>query len=147
MDFGIGEILERFEKHFGKLATKILLAIIGLAVAGVCFGLIWDHLLVPFYDGWMWFLKEGVITIPNPVELLSGLVASGFTTICMYLWFQILERRLQPRYAVVREEMKRLRAEAKEIAELKINYENLITDEQRRLALGLMPPSSTPDKP
>jgi hypothetical protein len=47
MDFGVDGFLDKFEKHFGELATKALLILIGLAIAAVCIGAIWQWLVSP----------------------------------------------------------------------------------------------------
>jgi hypothetical protein len=44
MDFGLAGLFDRFEKDFGRPLTLALEALIGLAVASVCFGLIWGFL-------------------------------------------------------------------------------------------------------
>jgi ABC-type Fe3+ transport system permease subunit len=50
MDFGFGRFLEMFEDRFGRLATTILLAAIGLAVFGVCVSAIYSNIARPIYD-------------------------------------------------------------------------------------------------
>ena len=44
MDFGFGAFLEKFQEYFGKLATRILVALMGLAVCSACLGVIWKLL-------------------------------------------------------------------------------------------------------
>ena len=40
MDFGFGAFLEKFEAHFGKRPTKVLLILIGLAIVAATTSLI-----------------------------------------------------------------------------------------------------------
>ncbi|HET9458771.1 MAG TPA: hypothetical protein VFO51_02165 [Sphingomicrobium sp.] len=47
MDLGFGGFLEKFENHFGSSVTKVLLVLIGLAVAVLCGSVIWAYLLLP----------------------------------------------------------------------------------------------------
>jgi hypothetical protein len=47
MDFGFGAILEKFEQHFGQRAVKIILGLIGLAIALTCAKVIWEIALGP----------------------------------------------------------------------------------------------------
>jgi hypothetical protein len=50
MDIGLGEFLKMFEERFGRTATTILLAMIGLGVMAFMLSLIWEHLIVPLYS-------------------------------------------------------------------------------------------------
>jgi hypothetical protein len=47
MDFGFGAMLEKFEQHYGSRAVKIILGLIGLAVALSCAKIIWTIALGP----------------------------------------------------------------------------------------------------
>jgi hypothetical protein len=47
MDFGFGTFLEKFEEHFGKWPLRILLLLVGLAVALFCADMIWNLALGP----------------------------------------------------------------------------------------------------
>jgi hypothetical protein len=47
MDFGVGRFLEMFEERFGRTATTLLLAIIGLGVVGFCGKLVYETVLLP----------------------------------------------------------------------------------------------------
>jgi hypothetical protein len=44
MDFGLGSFVEKFEKHYGKRATKILLGLVGAAAVCFCLGTIWQFI-------------------------------------------------------------------------------------------------------
>lgn len=47
MDFGFGAFLEKFEDHFGRAATKFLLALLGLAAVALAGSVVWNYLLEP----------------------------------------------------------------------------------------------------
>ncbi len=47
MDVGFGAVLEKFEEYFGKRTTKLLLILIGLAIAAVCNGAVWQWIVSP----------------------------------------------------------------------------------------------------
>lgn len=49
MDFSLGELLEKFEKHFGILATRILLGIFSLAAVSYCLHIIYHYFCIPIY--------------------------------------------------------------------------------------------------
>lgn len=51
VDFGFGSLLDKFEEYFGRVATKGLVALVGLAVVAVCLNLIWEF-TYPIID---WF--------------------------------------------------------------------------------------------
>lgn len=59
MDFGFGAFLEKIEQHFGPRVLKVLLVLMGVAVAMVCSKLIWETALGPL------------------VVLVSGALAKG----------------------------------------------------------------------
>ena len=78
MDLGLGEILRHFEEHFGKLATKGLLLIIGFAVVGVCFTVIWEKILVPLYkEAYDWVIVNGHFQLPSVNTVISGIIAGA----------------------------------------------------------------------
>ena len=45
MDFGFGAFLEKFEEYYGKIATRVLVGAMGLAVFSACMSLVWKLLL------------------------------------------------------------------------------------------------------
>lgn len=47
MDLGFSGVIEKFEEHWGKRLTRALLMLIGLGVAAVCMGAIWEWLISP----------------------------------------------------------------------------------------------------
>jgi len=47
VDFGFSGVIEKFEEHWGKRATKALLLLIGLAVVAISLGAIWTYILGP----------------------------------------------------------------------------------------------------
>jgi len=49
MDVGLDRFLEMFEARFGRLASTILMGLIGLGVASYMASLIWHHLVLPLY--------------------------------------------------------------------------------------------------
>lgn len=57
VDLGFAGIIEKFEEHWGKRATRWLLMIIGVAVVAACVGAIWTWLVAPmlaFFDTPLW---------------------------------------------------------------------------------------------
>jgi uncharacterized membrane protein YjdF len=50
MDFGIGSFIESIEKHFGKMAAKLMLIVFVFAAVAVCGSAIWHLLLKPMVD-------------------------------------------------------------------------------------------------
>jgi len=83
MDFGLGEILERFEKHFGVTATKILLGIISLAVVGVCLNAIWNNIVVPARFFFHWLFTGDHSHFFNRKAIIENLIA-GFAGFIFY---------------------------------------------------------------
>ena len=71
MDFGVDGFLDKFEKHFGALATKALLILIALAIVSVCVGAIWQWLVSPT----MVFFNT-----PKRWAILAGLFYFGLGT-------------------------------------------------------------------
>lgn len=70
MDFGFDGFLDKFEQHFGKAATKCLLLLIGMAIAAVCIGLIWQWLISPVLT----FLQA-----PGRMEAIGRILVAGAT--------------------------------------------------------------------
>jgi hypothetical protein len=46
-DLGFSGVVEKFEEHWGKRLTRWLLLVIGLGVAAVCVGAIWQWIVSP----------------------------------------------------------------------------------------------------
>jgi hypothetical protein len=49
MDLGLGRFFEMFEDRFGRRATTVLLALVGLAIASLSVGLVWEHIISPIF--------------------------------------------------------------------------------------------------
>lgn len=50
MDFGFGAFLDKFEDHFGRVATKLLLIAIGIAIIAVCASIIITNVVDPLFE-------------------------------------------------------------------------------------------------
>ncbi|MET0250317.1 MAG: hypothetical protein ABW164_11390 [Sphingobium sp.] len=50
MDFGFGNFLDKFEEHFGRLATRFLLKLVATGIASICVSLVWTHIISPTMD-------------------------------------------------------------------------------------------------
>lgn len=68
MDFGFDGFLDKFEQHFGKFLTKLLLLLIGLAITAVCIGIIWQYLVAPVV---------AFFGVPGRVEAFARIVTIG----------------------------------------------------------------------
>jgi hypothetical protein len=66
MDFGFGSFLEKVEENFGKFVLRVLLVLIGLAVAVFCMRVIWVNAISPALDlmgamgVWKWLASVAV---------------------------------------------------------------------------------------
>ena len=84
VEIGFGAFLEKIEEHFGKGVLKMLLMLIGLAVALFCSKLIWDIALGPlvgfisetFAGGIL--PKEPLRYFWNGAALVAGVLLSGY---------------------------------------------------------------------
>ncbi len=100
-DFGLGEIVDRFEEYFGRRATKLLIACVGLGIFSATVHLFRIGILSPAYE-----LASKIS--PERVEFAVYHVlpqAIGVTLIAMaiiyplgsglgYIWINALEDRL-----------------------------------------------------
>lgn len=84
MDFGFAAFLEKFEDHFGRAATKILLILIGLAIVAATGSIILSTLIRPLLTlipvSWpsAW---EKIANLLWNALLLGGGIAVGFMII------------------------------------------------------------------
>jgi len=62
MDLGLSGVIDKFEEHWGKPATKVLLAIIGLTITCLCLAAIWSTVLWPLVE----FVNDVVLNNPSP---------------------------------------------------------------------------------
>ena len=86
MDFGFAAFLEKFEDHFGRPLTKVLLMLIGLAIISATCSIIWSTMLNPLLGllsaqgpsskSWDEFVRIGWIAVT-----IGGGVALGFELI------------------------------------------------------------------
>jgi hypothetical protein len=101
LDLGFGGFLEKFEEHFGRGWTKALLTLIGLAIASVCIGIVWQYLVAPVLT---FFQAPGHLESLARITLAGASIASGATiALRIYDWHQ--GRKLNPR-ATSREDLK-----------------------------------------
>jgi ABC-type Fe3+ transport system permease subunit len=102
MDFGFGRFLEMFEDRFGRQATTILLAAIGLAVFGVCVSAIYNNIAIPIYDIAIQIIHSGaslknITTNSVWAAVISAAVTAGILVIILlYVRYKnkIMIRRL-----------------------------------------------------
>jgi hypothetical protein len=84
MDFGLGELLRHFEEHFGKILTRILLGIVGLAVLGFSLHVIWQTLMYPAYKIILWGLTRTRFDMPN-IRQITSAILSAIGSALLYL--------------------------------------------------------------
>jgi len=84
MDFGFAAFLEKFEDHFGRLATKVILILIGLAIVSATGSIIWSTLIrplaalipLPGHSAW-----ERITSLAWTALLIGGGIGVGFEAI------------------------------------------------------------------
>lgn len=91
MDFGFGSLLDKFEDHFGRLAAKILVGLVGLAVVAVCGSLIFNNMILPAYA-----LYEQIVSPDKKLQVGSAISTTvqliGIIYV-LYFAVQFWERR------------------------------------------------------
>jgi len=113
MDFGFAAFLEKFEEHFGRTATKIILILIGLAIVSATGSIIWNTLIKPLV---------GLLTMPGAPAwerlthlawtaiLMGGGIGVGFEAIAV-----LHNARAGRRLAASLRETKEILAESEEL--------------------------------
>lgn len=79
MDLGFSGVIEKFEEHWGKRLTRLLLMLVGIAIAAICMGAIWQWLVSPvlaFFRAPLWGEKLGEL-IWAGVTITFGIAAGG----------------------------------------------------------------------
>jgi hypothetical protein len=83
-DLGFSGVVEKFEEHWGKRPTRWLLLIIGLGVAAVCVGAIWEWLISPLLafigspqrSQTIWALVLAIVGIGAGISLTTSLTTA-----------------------------------------------------------------------
>lgn len=83
-DLGFSGVVEKFEEHWGTRATRWLLLTIGLGVAAICVGAIWQWLVAPVLaflgspqrSQTIWSLALAAFGIGGGVSLGSAVIAA-----------------------------------------------------------------------
>jgi uncharacterized membrane protein len=91
MDFGLSRFLEMFEERFGRRLTTALLAIIALAIFGVCAKLIYEDILTPLYAFAIRLFSINVALSITPTIWLAA-AASGGAVLVLAAVFHIFVR-------------------------------------------------------
>lgn len=94
MDFDTGGVLEAFERHFGHVATRILLSVIALAITGFCLGVIFHNIVFPIYRGAHWLLISNHYQVPPSDDIISALMTVLLTLALFFTTFMIIIRQL-----------------------------------------------------
>lgn len=113
MDFGFAAFLEKFEEHFGRAATKIILILIGLAIVSATGSIIWNTLikplaaLLPMSGASAW---ERLTNLAWTAILIGGGIGVGFEAIAV-----LYNARAGRRLAAGLRETKEILAESEEL--------------------------------
>lgn len=83
-DLGFSGVIEKFEEHWGKRATRVLLLIIGLGVAAVCVGAIWEWFVSPILNflkspersNTVWSIVLATLGVGAGISFTSGLITA-----------------------------------------------------------------------
>ena len=84
MDFGIDRVIEMFETRFGKGASYTLLALVGLAAAGLSIQIIISTILLPAAGvaSFVWEWAQGLpIPTPSNAELIAWASSAAFSLV------------------------------------------------------------------
>ena len=117
MDFGIGELLRHFEEHFGKATTKVLLAILGLAILGFAIRVVWETLIQPCYLGVLWLLSGHHFQYPSIDQIISSIVSWLIGLILYFLGMRILNRWTEGKIASIMEDAKQINKDVRKQVE------------------------------
>lgn len=106
-DLGFSGVIEKFEEHWGKRATRWLLLVIGLGVAAVCIGAIWEWLVSPILlflqspdrARTLWSLVLAVLGVGGGI----GLGFSAVATFAQWRRMRLLGQKLAEAKEVLRE--------------------------------------------
>jgi len=93
VDFGFSGVIEKFEEHWGKRATRGLTLLIGLAVAAGSVAIIWQWLVQPvliFFQTPIW--GRTLISLFLTVVAIGGGVAVGLLLISVLGQWRLLNR-------------------------------------------------------
>jgi hypothetical protein len=71
MDLGLGEYLRQFDEHFGKKATRLLLALVAIAVVGECCHVIYESIVKPCYRCVQWLSTGNRLSQISAAQLIS----------------------------------------------------------------------------
>jgi C4-dicarboxylate-specific signal transduction histidine kinase len=105
MDFGFSRFLEMFEERFGRIATTVLIGVVGIALLGYSLHIIVDvtrefHKILSSYS----WITEEVLGL-----LVRAIIIVVFTWIfadALYRYYTVpLFRRMEARFAVTQDEI------------------------------------------
>ena len=120
-----------FEERFGRKATTVLLAVIGLGVFGFCAHLAWDHLVAPLYEllikviGDEWFSGYFMPHI-LPIAITTGIVTTVAVIVFMAVQI-VLHRRRVSLFASVRKESAKVRERTELLLKAMTDFEERAT--------------------
>lgn len=128
MDFGLGEILERFEKHFGATATKILLGIISIALVGVCLHAIWLNIITPSWKAIQWLFDSNHFQFPSTHDIISNLISAVIGLIAYLLLLKLFERYIKLKTDQLKAESANIEVE---ITAIRSQLNNILKESQK----------------
>jgi hypothetical protein len=122
MEFGFGAFLEKFETHFGKRPTKVLLSLIGLAIVAATGSLIWHTALEPIVSAIVKDMptrpRHGILNLFWLASVIGAGIAAGFGVaagLVFLLRGHIFKRHVK-KLAKSREQTDRILSRAEHIA-------------------------------
>ena len=96
MDLGIDRLIEMFEQRFGRPLSTVLLALVGLGVAGLALHSIYDTILVPLADvvvatkSYLAGLKT--ISLPGAATIIAQIAVGFIAGIVLVITVSIMVR-------------------------------------------------------
>lgn len=105
MDFSLGELLEKFEKHFGILATRILLGIFSLAAVSYCLHIIYHYFCIPIYLIIQWIITDSAIQPLKIEDVASGVLSSLLSFFLYWILVTVGLRYFSPKWNQFKKEL------------------------------------------
>ncbi|MBB3991557.1 hypothetical protein [Croceicoccus naphthovorans] len=128
MDLGFGSLVEKFEEHFGRWPTRVMLAVIGLAAMTVCVRLIILDAIVPIVQFILGAGGQSALElIVSVLAVAAGAAFSAFVAGGIFRWF--VTRKVDVIIAKAQEQVARSYAIMEEassaVAEVRASHEEL----------------------